>query len=231
MEAVILAGGLGTRLKSAVPDLPKCMAPVAGRPFIDFVIKDLLDQQVSKIIFSLGYLHEIVLQHLANNWPYLDYDYCVESSPLGTGGAIHLASQKVEGDHFVVVNGDTLFKVNLKAMYSQHLEQQAFITLALKPMLNFDRYGSVVLDESHTIISFKEKTFIANGLINGGSYIIDKTRLQQLALPEVFSFEKDVLEPFVIDGLLNGYISDDYFIDIGIPEDFKQASYDLQDIF
>jgi D-glycero-alpha-D-manno-heptose 1-phosphate guanylyltransferase len=229
-EAIILAGGLGTRLKSAVPDLPKCMAPVAGRPFIDFVIKELLDQNISKIIFSLGYLHEIVLQHLNKNWPSLDYDYCIESTPLGTGGAIRLASQKVLGDHFLVVNGDTLFKVDLNAMFLQHLKLKAFITLALKPMKNFDRYGSVVLNEK-TIISFKEKTFINNGLINGGSYVIEKTRFQKLALSEVFSFEKDVLEPAVATGLLKGFISDDYFIDIGIPEDFQQASYDLQNIF
>ncbi|MFZ1580675.1 MAG: sugar phosphate nucleotidyltransferase, partial [Saprospiraceae bacterium] len=124
-EAVILAGGLGTRLKSAVPDLPKCMAPVAGRPFIDYVIQELLDQKVSKIIFSLGYMHEVVLQHLNEKWPDLHYEYCIESSPLGTGGAIYLASEHVQEDHFVVVNGDTLFRVDLASMYGQHLNLQA----------------------------------------------------------------------------------------------------------
>ena len=230
-EAVILAGGLGTRLKSAVPDLPKCMAPVAGRPFIDYVIQELLDQKVSKIIFSLGYMHEVVLQHFNEKWPDLHYEYCIESSPLGTGGAIYLASEHVQEDHFVVVNGDTLFRVDLASMYGQHLHLQAFITLSLKPMQHFDRYGSVILDESQTIISFKEKTFIADGLINGGTYIIQKSTFQQLQLPEVFSFEKDVLETHIENRMLKGFVSNEYFIDIGIPEDFLRASNDLKDYF
>jgi D-glycero-alpha-D-manno-heptose 1-phosphate guanylyltransferase len=230
-EVVILAGGFGTRLKETVPDLPKCMAPVAGKPFMDYIIQYFLDQGVNKFIFSLGYLHDIVLHHLQKKWPSLDYEYCIESQPLGTGGAIKLAMQLVTNEAFMVVNGDTLFEVNIKNMYAIHQEQNAKITLALKPMEDYDRYGSVILDENKYIIKFTEKTFTKQGLINGGCYIIDKNWLQNLLLPEVFSFEKDVLENQAQQSNLLGFVSNTYFIDIGIPEDFNKASIDLKNTF
>lgn len=227
-EAVVLAGGLGTRLKSAVPDLPKCMAPVAGRPFIDYIIMALRDNGIQKIIFSLGYMSEIVIDHLKNNWPELPYEYCIETQPLGTGGAIKLAIQQVNGDHFVVVNGDTLFDVDLVQMSRLHTHTKAAISVALKPMSDFDRYGSVQIDDSLCIKAFIEKKQMSQGLINGGLYYINKNWFSGLSLPQVFSFEKDVLEKNTDSNVIFGYISDTYFIDIGIPEDFEKASIDLK---
>lgn len=226
-EAIILAGGLGTRLRSAVPDLPKCMAPVAGKPFLAHVITYFLGQGVEKLVFSLGYMHTIVLDYLDQAWPGLEYTYTIEEQPLGTGGAIVLASQKIDGSDFIVTNGDTLFNVDLKHFSDFHRDHHGFISVALKPMMDFDRYGSVTLGINQSIISFQEKKFVHQGLINGGTYIIDKTKLFQLELPSVFSFEKVILESHATTGNIFGFESDAYFIDIGIPEDFQRASQDL----
>ena len=119
-QAVILAGGLGTRLRSVVSDLPKCMAPVAGRPFLFYVINYLRLQGVEKFIFSLGYKHEIIEDYLKDQFSTLSYQCSIEEEPLGTGGAIQLACQKATEKNVIVVNGDTLFKINVADIFSFH---------------------------------------------------------------------------------------------------------------
>jgi D-glycero-alpha-D-manno-heptose 1-phosphate guanylyltransferase len=226
-EAIILAGGLGTRLRSEVPDLPKCMAPVAGKPFLDYVIRALQEQGVTKFIFSLGYRSEVVLQHLEQSWPKLKYDYTIETIPLGTGGGIRLAAQKVKGDSFFVLNGDTYFEVNLPSMLKKHIEVQAEITVALKKMYHFDRYGSVLMGQNNIISAFQEKTYREIGWINGGIYLIQKQLITNIGIANPFSFEKEILEKYVEKNCIFGFESDGYFIDIGIPEDFKKANLDF----
>lgn len=226
-EAIVLAGGLGTRLRSEVPDLPKCMAPVAGRPFIDHVIDHYLDSGVHSLIFALGYMHETVLDHLATSWSSLDYKYCIEEEPLGTGGAILLASHKIEGEVFTVLNGDTLFKIDALAQLAFHKAKNAAITIAAKPMQHFDRYGTVTIDDEGLIQAFEEKKYCTSGLINGGVYTVNKDWLHRLQLAVKHSFEKDVLEAYVNSGQIYAMVCNDYFIDIGIPEDFKKANLDL----
>src|SRR3954468_23098443 len=142
-EAIILAGGLGTRLRDAVPDLPKCMAPIGGRPFLSYVIDHLRMQGVQRFIFSLGYKAEIIETYLNEFYPTLDYSSVIEKEPLGTGGAIQLALQKAETDDVVIANGDTLFKIKLEELFAVHAKHKAACTLALKPMQNFERYGVV----------------------------------------------------------------------------------------
>jgi D-glycero-alpha-D-manno-heptose 1-phosphate guanylyltransferase len=227
LECIILAGGLGTRLRDTVPDLPKCMAPVAGRPFLFYVINALRMQGVEKFIFSLGYRHEIIEAYLADQFSRLQYECVIETEPLGTGGAIQLACQKATGKNVLITNGDTLFHVNVAELLSLHLSNDADCTLALKPMENFDRYGVVEIDASNTITSFREKQFYKKGLINGGIYILNKERLAAHHFPEKFSFEKDFLEKQVSTGKLKGLPQDGYFIDIGIPEDYTKAQKDL----
>lgn len=222
-EVIILAGGLGTRLRSAVPDLPKCMAPVAGRPFLYYVINYLRMQGIEKIIFSLGYMHKVILDWLANEFAGLDYDYVIEQEPLGTGGAIQFALQKATAEHVFVANGDTLFKFNAAAQLERHLQNNAECTLALKPMQHFDRYGLVALDNAHHITRFKEKQYYESGLINAGLYLIKKQAFLERGFPEKFSFEKDYLEKFVEAGCFSGISNNTYFIDIGIPEDYNRA--------
>src|SRR5690349_8657440 len=165
-EVIILAGGLGTRLRSVVSDLPKCMAPVAGQPFLKHVIRYLLSQGIEKFIFSLGYKHELIEEFLNNEFPTIHYECSVEQEPLGTGGAIYAACKRAKESNVLVVNGDTLFKAGLSKAFSFHLQHRADCTLMLKPMLDFDRYGAVDLDDDYTVNSFKEKQFFHTGDIN-----------------------------------------------------------------
>jgi D-glycero-alpha-D-manno-heptose 1-phosphate guanylyltransferase len=227
-EAIILAGGLGTRLREAVPDLPKCMAPVAGRPFLSHVIDYLRMQGVERIIFSLGYKWGVIEEYLQKEYSTLDYTSVIEEEPLGTGGAIQLAIQKASSENIVIANGDTLFGIKLNELAALHKAHNAECTLALKPMQDFDRYGVVETDEKGKIISFKEKQFYQHGLINGGVYLLNKKKFLNRSLPEKFSFEKDYLEKFCGEGKFFGSIQDQYFIDIGIPEDYQKAQDDLK---
>lgn len=227
-EAIILAGGLGTRLKDSVPDLPKCMAPVAGHPFLYYVIRNLQSQGITRFIFSLGYKYEVVEQYLHNHFPGLDYACVVETIPLMTGGAIKLALSVAKDEHVLVVNGDTLFKVNLQEIEELHTRQKAECTLALKPMVRFDRYGAVTTGDDGRIIAFEEKKYLEHGNINGGVYLLDKKEFLANSWPEVFSFEADYLQLYC--GVKNffGVVQDRYFIDIGIPDDFSKAQQELK---
>ncbi|MFT3903704.1 MAG: HAD-IIIA family hydrolase [Niabella sp.] len=222
-EAIVLAGGLGTRLKEAVPDLPKCMAPVAGQPFLYYVINHLRNQGISKIIFSLGYKHEAVLEYLSKEFDTLYYDYVIEQEPLGTGGAVQYALQKTTSENVFVVNGDTLFEFDSTQLSQKHHSSNAACTLGLKPMQDFDRYGAVTLNDDQIITSFKEKQHFKTGLISAGVSLINKASFLGKKFPEKFSFEKDFLEKFVDEGKFAGDVQDVYFIDIGIPEDYNRA--------
>ncbi|MGJ7033004.1 HAD-IIIA family hydrolase [Niabella hirudinis] len=226
-EAIVLAGGLGTRLREAVPDLPKCMAPVAEKPFLYYVITRLRQQGVQKFIFSLGYKHEAIEAWLQQAFPLLTYKVCVEATPLGTGGAIRLALQEAEGENVLAVNGDSFFAFDLNAVQQTHIASKAVCTLALKQMQHFDRYGVVTLNEAGTITSFKEKQFYETGLINAGTYLINKAAFLQKPFPKKFSFENDFLEKAVAEGGLSGTTGDGYFIDIGIPQDYLRAQSDF----
>jgi len=225
---IILAGGLGTRLRSVVSDLPKCMAPVAGRPFLFYVINYLRLQGVDKFIFSLGYKNEIIEDYLKDQFPTLNYQCSIEDEPLGTGGAIQLACQKATGKNVIVANGDTLFRINVEEVMSFHQQQHAECTLALKPMQNFDRYGVVELNENGTVRDFQEKRFYERGLINGGVYILNVAHFLAKRFPLKFSFEKDYLEQYYQEGKIFGIVQDSYFIDIGIPEDYNRAQEELR---
>jgi D-glycero-alpha-D-manno-heptose 1-phosphate guanylyltransferase len=229
-EAIILAGGLGTRLKSVVADLPKCMAPVNGKPFLFYVITYLQKQGVKRFIFSLGYMSESIELFLINHFPTLDYVLSVEASPLGTGGAIYLACKKGKNKNVLVLNGDTLFKVDVNAINSFHIQMSAACTLSLKPMQFFDRYGVVALNEIKCISAFEEKRFFEKGLINGGVYMINKELFLSKKFPEKFSFEKDYLEKYVAESTFFGIEQDVYFIDIGIPEDFEKAQSEFKNM-
>ncbi|TCJ19292.1 HAD-IIIA family hydrolase [Flaviaesturariibacter flavus] len=227
-EAIILAGGLGTRLRSAVPDLPKCMAPVAGRPFLGYVIDSLRRQGIERFVFSLGYLSEPIQAWLAQAYPTLTYTCVIEAEPLGTGGGILLALSAANTAQVLVANGDTLFEIDLAKQATVHARTGAQCTLGLKPMREFDRYGAVAIDAAGIVTGFEEKRYFNEGLINGGVYLVDREALTGLGLPQKFSFEKEYLEPAARAGKLAGAVHDGYFIDIGIPEDFARAQRELQ---
>lgn len=231
MECIILAGGLGTRLRGVIGEQPKCMAPVNGKPFLDYLFQYLAAEGCRRVVLSLGYKHEVILDwYKQHTWPF-EIDYVVEEEPLGTGGGIQLALQAAKADHVLVLNGDTLFQVRLEELLRFHQAQQAMTTLALKPMQEFDRYGVVRTDEQHRISGFEEKKYMPSGTINGGIYAIDRVTFLAQQMPERFSFEKDYLEAYVQQGQFYGYESNAYFIDIGIPADYEQAQTDFKALF
>jgi D-glycero-alpha-D-manno-heptose 1-phosphate guanylyltransferase len=223
-EAIILAGGLGTRLRSAVPDLPKCMAPVAGKPFLSYLIDYLAQQGVERFIFALGYKSEAIEDFLRGKFAGKPtYRLSIEKEPLRTGGAIRLACEQAKEDNVLVLNGDTFFGIDAVELATFHSQKQADCTLCLKPMQNFDRYGVVELGSDGRVTRFLEKEFYQEGLINGGVYALNLPRFLEQPLPSVFSFEKDWLERSYSDRALFGLVQDGYFIDIGIPADYDRA--------
>ena len=225
-EAILLAGGLGTRLRSMVQDVPKVMAPVAGKPFLHYCIEKLRHEGITRIIVSVGYKYEIIQTFLNEmNYP-CDIVLSIEETPLGTGGGIRLGMSQTVTDDVFILNGDSFFDCSLMALHRHHSNSHADVSLALKPMQHFDRYGTVTL-EGNRIIAFNEKQYRENGLINAGVYIVNKRVFENLSFPETFSLEKELFEKHTHDLMIMGYVFDGYFIDIGIPEDYKKADTDF----
>jgi D-glycero-alpha-D-manno-heptose 1-phosphate guanylyltransferase len=225
-EAIILAGGLGNRLKPVVADLPKSLAPVSGRPFLAYLLDFAKKQGIEKFVFALGYKTELIESFVKKYLPGNSYIFSVEEEPLGTGGAVFKASKEIAGTDAIVLNADTFFGVSYLNLSIIHELRKAACTLALKPMKSFDRYGAVEI-ESLVITGFSEKKFHASGLINGGAYALSTASFLQHSFPPAFSFEKDYLEKEFRGGNIMGMISDAYFIDIGIPEDYDRAQREL----
>lgn len=226
-EGIILAGGFGTRLQSVVNDVPKSMAEVAGKPFLEYLFDYATQQKFDHIILSLGYKADIIINWLKTQQRPFRISYVIESSPLGTGGAIKYAFEKVVSKEAFIINGDTFFDVDTHNLLRFHKTNQADISLALKLMTDFDRYGSVTLNGQQRIISFNEKKYCTEGLINGGIYIVNTELFQKLNLPEAFSFEKNIMESYINKLGIYGLEQNNYFIDIGIPADFDKANRDF----
>jgi len=226
-EAIILAGGLGTRLRDVVPDLPKCLAPVAGKPFLYYVIDHLSKQGIEKFIFAVGYKRERIEEFLEHLSIPIHWQVSIETEPLGTGGAVKLACSKAVDPTVLVLNGDTLFRVDAHELATFHERKQSDCSLSLKPLKNFERYGVVELNPDESVKSFQEKKFYPDGLINGGVYALQVDSFLKENLPTVFSFEKDWLEKFYSLRPMFGLEQDEYFIDIGIPEDFERAQHEF----
>ena len=225
-EAIILAGGFGTRLKSVVSDVPKPMAQVNDIPFLSYLLEQLHNNEFTQVIIAAGYKSEVIESYYGSFFKKFKLVYSVEKEPLGTGGAIFEASSMIESDYFFVLNGDTFFNIDFNNLEEKFTENKSGLMVALKAMVNFDRYGTVTTS-GERITSFNEKKFCEKGLINGGIYIIDKNWFNQRVDSKVFSFEKDILEKRVVEEQITYYKSDGYFIDIGIPEDYKRAAEEL----
>jgi D-glycero-alpha-D-manno-heptose 1-phosphate guanylyltransferase len=232
MDTIILAGGLGTRLRGITGELPKCMASVNNNPFLHYLLLQLKKNNLQQVILSLGYRHKTVEEWVDKNNPGLSISCIVEHEPLGTGGAIKAALQQAQTDDVLVLNGDTYFDINIGNFIQFHRQHQAELSIALKPMCNFDRYGTVSLDDAQKIINFHEKAYCSSGLINGGCYIIRKesSLISEVKLSS-FSFEKEVLEKRVKTGTIFGFVDRGYFIDIGIPDDYAKANRDFKVLF
>jgi D-glycero-alpha-D-manno-heptose 1-phosphate guanylyltransferase len=203
------------------------MAPVAGVPFLTHIIRYWLSQGVERFIFSLGYKHEVIEDFLKQSFPTIQCKVVIEDTPLMTGGAIAKALREAQTQDVLIVNGDTLFKVDLGELERFHALHHAVCTLALKPMRSFDRYGVVRTDAEGRIEAFEEKRQYDAGNINGGVYLLNKAAFQKHNWPETFSFEKEYLESNAKAGQLYAIVQNGYFIDIGIPADYEKAQLDL----
>lgn len=241
MDAIVLVGGLGTRLREVITDIPKPMAPVKGVPFLDILLERLLRHSViERVVLAVGYKREIVQDYFGDRAYNRKVLYAIEKAPLGTGGSIRNALAHTRSREVLVINGDTLFDVDIGAMIESHRKSEADLTLALKPMREFSRYGTVCIEsadqkeasaslQAAQVIGFQEKQYQAEALINGGVYLLNQTLFDGLEkrLPHRFSFETDFLEVYLQRLNICSFISTGYFIDIGIPEDYHRAQQEL----
>lgn len=226
MECIILAGGQGTRLQSVVQDVPKCLAPINGKPFLDYLFSYLESQFVDHVVLSLGYKYEMVLEYLKGRAFTFKVSWVIEKEPLGTGGAIKLALGKTKSKHVFVLNGDTHFPIDLREMASIHTPETT-LTIATKMLENIDRYGLVKTNDNNRIMSFEEKKAVAKGMINGGIYILNTALAALDNYNKSFSFEQDFMQPLVNTHIFKSFESDAYFIDIGVPADYELAQHIL----
>lgn len=216
MQAIILCGGLGTRLKSVIKDIPKPMAPINDKPFLEFIFEYLKRQCVKEIILAVSYRYEVIQEYFKDEFLGVKIKYSIEKELLGTGGAIKEALKFIKNEAYVL-NGDTFFNIDLSKLKLNGNK----ICLALKQMNDFDRYGTVNVDKQRFVISFEEKVFKKQGLINGGIYLLTKDIFNEFNLEKKFSFEEFLQENY--EKLkARAEIFDDYFIDIGIPNDYKR---------
>lgn len=227
-EAIILAGGLGTRLRAVVNDVPKPMAPVAGQPFLYYLLRYLSNYGIEKTILSVGYRHELIINHFGSTFEQMHLEYAIEEVPLGTGGGIRLACDLLEEDAFFLLNGDSFIDLNLHAMEEAFIRSEWDVLLASCKLPHPSRYGTLECAESR-IVSFREKNpDLESGNINAGVYLMHKNVItDRIHAGESASFEQKILENGLRELKMGAFTSDNYFIDIGVPEDYAKAQHDF----
>lgn len=224
MEAIILAGGFGSRLQPLISDIPKSMAPVNGKPFLEYLLSYLSGQGITRVVLAVGYKQDSIRDFFRNRYRGIQLFYASEEKPLGTGGGIRNALQQVEGELSFVLNGDSMFRIDLGSLARMHAEKNSEITIALRRMEDVSRYGTVETGGDHRITGFMEKgTATGPGMINAGIYLLRKDFFSHSSFPEVFSVEKDCFEKMYLTHRLFGFPANGYFLDIGIPEDYLRA--------
>lgn len=232
MEVIILAGGFGTRLQSVVKDLPKPMADINGKPFLEYILKYLSLYNISDLVLSVGYKKDSIEKHFRDKYENINIKYSSEDEPLGTGGAIKKAIEIVNktDDKVLIINGDTFFKVDLFKFLEADKKSNSDVSICVKEMLNSDRYGSVKI-KNNMVTKFEEKQFYKRAYINCGVYSIKKSLFEKIKTSNKFSFEK-FLEDALSEIVVSPYISNSsYFIDIGIPNDYEKAKKDFKELF
>ncbi len=226
--ALILAGGLGTRLRAVVSDRPKVMASVAGHPFLSYLLQQVAEAGLSRVVLCTGYLAEQVREELGESLFGLEIDYSMESAPLGTGGAIRLALDRVPSSPVLVMNGDSFCETqlaNLFVAYDQALTRcptPAVLTLAEVP--DTLRYGRVEADSQNRIVAFREKGISGPGKVNAGIYLLHRSLIESLPSGESLSLERDLFSKWLAAGMLFAHPATvKRFIDIGTPESYQEA--------
>jgi len=226
MKTVILAGGLGTRLKDCVPDLPKVMAPVGGRPFLEYLLDRLDAGGISEVILSVGYKAEIVMAHFGKRYKGLSIRYAIEKEPLGTGGAAAYALAGSGDEPALVLNGDTYLEIDYSELIRWYRREPSDAAMVLRRTRDVSRYGSV-LCENGRVTGFLEKGRGGAGFVNAGVYILKPSILSRYHLPAKFSIEADLWQRYTHEFRLRAYETEAYFIDIGIPEDYARANKEM----
>jgi NDP-sugar pyrophosphorylase family protein len=230
LPAIVLAGGFGTRLAAVVSDVPKPMAPVAGKPFLERLLGRLAAQGVVRAVLAVGYKREIIRAHFGAAFRGIALEYSEETEPLGTGGAIRRAFEESGCARAIVLNGDTWCTLDLDALTTAHARAGAPATLALLRVPDAARYGAVELDADGRIAAFREKSpQPAPGLINAGVYVLERRVFELAPAQPRFSFEQDVLQAHAAAARFAGYVAEAAFIDIGVPEDYRRAQSLLAD--
>jgi len=226
MEAIVLAGGLGTRLRGVVDDLPKPMAPVHGRPFLALVLDQLVGAGFRAAVLATGYRHEAIREYFGEDYRGLALRYSVEREPLSTGGAIRLACEQATAPDVFVLNGDTYLELDFRAMMEAHVRAASHFTMAICHVSDVSRYGALEIDEG-IVQRFREKGRSGPGWINAGTYVLGRELRARLRSQGAFSLEHDLLAPEVKSIRPLAFLASGLFIDIGTPEDYTK----LQHIF
>jgi len=223
IDTVILAGGLGTRLKPVLKDKPKCLAPINGKPFIDILLDECIDQGLRRFILCVGYLKEQVIEHLSDRND-CEIVFSEEDEPLGTGGAVKNAEPLIKSDPVLVMNGDSISGLRINDMLLFHAENIADGCIAIRRVKNSKRYGQVVLDELSRIILFKEKNGAGKSIwISTGIYVLTRNLFSYFRDQYPYSIETDIFPIIVKKQKILGFKTQDYFLDIGIPEALIKA--------
>lgn len=221
-EAILLVGGLGTRLRAVVPDLPKPLAPVGGRPFLAWLLDAYAVAGLRRVILATGYLSERIEREIGRRWRGMDILYSKEESALGTGGAIRQALSRVQSDGVHLANGDTYLCYAPSALELFTRTSGCTLGIALARVPDVARYGAVGTHAGR-VIGFSEKGGRGPGLINAGSYFLSREGFDRLPDDPVYSFEERVLMPWSEQGDVAAFIETSDFIDIGVPEDYVRA--------
>ena len=229
MEAVILAGGLGTRLRAAVPNLPKPMAPVAGRPFLEIMLIVLAQKGFKRVVLSLGHMAEKVVSYFGNSFADMSLVYEIETSPLGTGGALRRALTRCESDHLFVFNGDTFLDLEVSKLEA-HWKANHLPIIVGKSLADTTRDGRLET-VAERVVGFTDRNVSGPGLVNAGCSVTSTHLLDGFDLNRPFSLETDFLIPAVRSQYFSLFITNGLFIDIGVPEDYCRAQTELNEIF
>jgi len=227
LKAIVLAGGLGTRLASVTSDIPKPMAPIGSRPFLEYLLDYLVEQGTEQAVLAVSHKWEVIRRHFGDTYRGMLLSYSVEEVPLGTGGAIRQALESITDDEVVVLNGDTLFRVDLKGMVNIHRSGGARLSIALKQVADSGRFGRVEVSADGVVTNFLEKSTGGPGWINGGIYMLHRRVFADFPMPARFSFELDLVEPNIGRIQPRAFQSDAYFIDMGVPEDYERAQREI----
>lgn len=226
VEAVVLVGGLGTRLRDALPDRPKPLAEIGGRPFLGFLLDQLARAGIQRTILCTSYKADQIEKTLGGRFgEQMDLIYSHEEEPLGTAGALRLAEGKLEQDFALIANGDSYVATNLRTFISWHLQSNHPGSLLLVKIDNVSRFGSVVLDDDGKITTFEEKSDTSQaGWINGGIYLLSRELFYEIPNDRPVSLEQEMFPKWASMGLLYGYPVEDAFLDIGTPESLAAAN-------